>query len=175
MVEGPVSDSRDVVLARVRAALGTPPPSLPEIPRAYGRAVARPLVDLFCERAGEYRAAVRRVAPATLADAVAEATEGLDDDVALTGCTLAIATTGTIVLDDAPRAQTLLPDNHVCVVRADEIVADVPAAIAALEPLARAGRPITFVSGPSATSDIELERVEGVHGPRNLTILVVDD
>ena len=92
MVEGPVSDSRDVVLARVRAALGTPPPSLPEIPRAYGRAVARPLVDLFCERAGEYRAAVRRVAPATLADAVAEATEGLDDDVALTGCTLAIAT-----------------------------------------------------------------------------------
>jgi L-lactate dehydrogenase complex protein LldG len=98
-------------------------------------------------------------------------------DAALTGCALAIAETGTIVLDGGAasgrRALTLVPDHHICVVEARQIVASVPEAIAALEPAAREGRPITFVSGPSATSDIELERVEGVHGPRKLDILVV--
>jgi L-lactate dehydrogenase complex protein LldG len=98
-------------------------------------------------------------------------------DGVLTGCALAIAETGTIVLDGAPasgrRALTLVPDLHVCVVRADQVVADVPGAIAALAPAARAGRPITFISGPSATSDIELQRVEGVHGPRKLDVVVV--
>jgi L-lactate dehydrogenase complex protein LldG len=101
--------------------------------------------------------------------------DGLDG--VLTGCALAIAATGTIVLDGAPasgrRALTLVPDLHVCVVRADAVVADVPAAVEELAPAARAGRPITFVSGPSATSDIELQRVEGVHGPRNLEVVVV--
>jgi L-lactate dehydrogenase complex protein LldG len=97
-------------------------------------------------------------------------------DAALTGCALGIAETGTIVLDGAPlsgrRALTLVPDHHVCVVRAEQVVASVPDAVAALAEAAGEGRPITFVSGPSATSDIELERVEGVHGPRKLDLIV---
>jgi L-lactate dehydrogenase complex protein LldG len=98
-------------------------------------------------------------------------------DGVLTGCALAIAETGTIVLDGGERsgrrALTLVPDYHLCVVEAAAIVAGVPDAIAALADGAREGRPITLVSGPSATSDIELERVEGVHGPRTLDVLVV--
>lgn len=98
-------------------------------------------------------------------------------DGVLTGCALAIAETGTIVLDGSAvcgrRALTLVPDHHVCVVRAAQIVADVPDAIAALRRLDVARRPITLISGPSATSDIELERVEGVHGPRVLDVVVV--
>ncbi len=102
----------------------------------------------------------------------------LDDvDGALTGCALAIAETGTIVLDGSAacgrRALTLVPDHHVCVVRRDQIVAGVADAVSELEDAARGGRPITFVSGPSATSDIELERVEGVHGPRMLDVVVI--
>ncbi len=99
--------------------------------------------------------------------------DGLDG--VLTGCTLAIAETGTIVLaagpDEGRRALTLVPDLHVCVVRESQIVDGVPAAFAALGRLAT--RPLTFVSGPSATSDIELDRVEGVHGPRTLVVLVI--
>jgi L-lactate dehydrogenase complex protein LldG len=99
-------------------------------------------------------------------------------DGVLTGCALAIAETGTIVLDggveSGRRALTLVPDLHVCVVRAGQVHASVPDAVAVLGPAAAEGRPLTFVSGPSATSDIELERVEGVHGPRILIILVVD-
>jgi len=95
-------------------------------------------------------------------------------DGALTGCALAIAETGTLVLDGGTaqgrRALTLLPDLHVCVVLDEQVVADVPDAIAAL---AATRRPVTFVSGPSATSDIELERVEGVHGPRRLEVVLV--
>jgi L-lactate dehydrogenase complex protein LldG len=98
-------------------------------------------------------------------------------DGVLTGCALAIAETGTIVLDGGERsgrrALTLVPDWHICVVESETIVAGVPDAIAALAPAAAEGRPITFVSGPSATSDIELDRVEGVHGPRTLDVLVV--
>jgi L-lactate dehydrogenase complex protein LldG len=98
-------------------------------------------------------------------------------DGVLSGCALAIAETGTIVLDGAAlsgrRALTLVPDLHLCVVREDQVVPAVPDAIAALEPAARDGRPITFVSGPSATADIELNRVQGVHGPRTLDVFVV--
>jgi L-lactate dehydrogenase complex protein LldG len=97
-------------------------------------------------------------------------------DGVLTGCALAIAETGTIVLDGGARsgrrALTLLPDWHVCVVDETAVVAGVPDAIAALVPAAAEGRPITLVSGPSATSDIELDRVEGVHGPHALDVLV---
>jgi L-lactate dehydrogenase complex protein LldG len=94
-------------------------------------------------------------------------------DAVLTGCALGIAVTGTIVLDAGPRqgqrVLSLLPDHHICVVFADQVVDTVPQAFAALDP----SRPLTFISGPSATSDIELNRVEGVHGPRTLDVLLV--
>ena len=104
--------------------------------------------------------------------------ERLDDcDAVVSGCGLAIAQTGTLVLDGGPaqgrRLLSLVPDHHVCVVRADQVVGLVPEAISALAESARQGRPITFVSGPSATSDIELRRVQGVHGPRRLDVLIV--
>jgi L-lactate dehydrogenase complex protein LldG len=191
-----VSDARADVLARVRAALG-PAPAVPDIPRGYRAAGAlAPDVELFCERVGEYRATVHRVAPDGLDaklrelctgrtamppgfpfDAIED--RGLDAreldalDTVVTGCELAIADTGTIVLDGGERsgrrALTLVPDHHVCVVLASQVVASVPDAIAALD----GSRPITFVSGPSATSDIELDRVEGVHGPRRLDVIIV--
>jgi L-lactate dehydrogenase complex protein LldG len=97
-------------------------------------------------------------------------------DAVLSGCALAIALTGTIVLDAGPsqgrRALTLIPDVHICVVVARQIVHGVPEAFAILQRSAANGRPLTLISGPSATSDIELERVEGVHGPRRLEIVL---
>lgn len=101
-------------------------------------------------------------------------------DGVITGCTLGIAETGTIVLTAGPgegrRALTLVPDLHICVVRDSEIVHLVPEAIACLRDLvASARRPVTFISGPSATSDIELSRVEGVHGPRDLVVLILGE
>jgi len=105
--------------------------------------------------------------------------EVLDEsDGVLTGCALGIAQTGTIVLDSGRaqgrRALTLLPDYHLCVVREDQIVGLVPEAFASLEETVKAERrAVTFISGPSATSDIELNRVEGVHGPRTLEVLIV--
>ena len=97
-------------------------------------------------------------------------------DGALTTCAAACAVTGTIALDGGPgqgrRALTLLPDLHVCVVREDQIVETVPELLCRLENAAKEGRPLVLVSGPSATSDIELQRVEGVHGPRRLVVIV---
>ena len=104
--------------------------------------------------------------------------EELDrSDGVLTGCSLGIAQTGTIVLDagegQGRRALTLLPDYHLCVVREDQVVGLVPEAFVKLEDtVTDEGRAITFISGPSATSDIELNRVEGVHGPRTLEVLI---
>ncbi|GGJ66889.1 LutC/YkgG family protein [Deinococcus aquiradiocola] len=99
-------------------------------------------------------------------------------DSVVTSCAVAVARTGTIILDHGPgqgrRALTLVPDLHVCVIHAHQIVPDVLDGVHAVAGAVRAGRPLTWLSGGSATSDIELVRVEGVHGPRTLRVIVVD-
>jgi L-lactate dehydrogenase complex protein LldG len=184
-----MSSAKEEILGRVRAALHDAAPPSP-VPRGYRRAATHDdLVGLFAERVGEYRANVRRATDASRAirEALAEhgaqrvLMPGEDDrlsvheldqlDGVVTGCEVAIAETGTIVLTDAQgrRATTLVPDLHVCVVEAQRVVATVPEAIERLGP--QTG-PVTFIAGPSATSDIELNRVEGVHGPRRLEVIV---
>ena len=190
------STAKADILAAVGNALG-PSPAVPDVSRGYRTAgTLQPDVGLFADRVAEYRATVHRVAAAELGAKLAELSrgrtgvppgfpfDGIEDaglsvaeldalDTVITGCALAIADTGTIVLDGGAesgrRALTLVPDHHICVVRSDQVVASVPDAIAALDPAA----PLTFVSGPSATSDIELDRVEGVHGPRELDVVIV--
>jgi L-lactate dehydrogenase complex protein LldF len=152
--------------------------------RAAAHEIRAVLAEL-CAAAGARRLAI---APDLPAEWRPEGVELIEDtglspheldtvDGALTGCALAIAETGTIVLDGGAgqgrRALTLVPDYHLCVVAADTIAALVPEAVERLEPAVREGRPLTFVAGPSATSDIELNRVEGVHGPRTLHVVVV--
>ncbi|WP_155368196.1 LutC/YkgG family protein [Catellatospora vulcania] len=159
------------------------------------------LLDLLAERLRDYRATVHRCTPGDLDATLAEVTRGwrvavpdssaitvpgavadrpalshadLDGvDAVLTGCAAACADTGTIALDGGAdqgrRALTLVPDRHVCVIHADQVVQTVPELLRRLDPR----RPLTFISGPSATSDIELDRVEGVHGPRTLIAVVV--
>ena len=182
--------ARDEILARVRAALGDAPPVEP-VPRAYRRSTGSG-IETLVERLLDYKAQVHRelrvveelcrgervVVPADLpegwrpAGAVEDrgfSARELDEfDAVVTGCTLAIADTGTIALEGM-RALTLVPDHHVCIVRESQVVDCVPAAFERLDPT----RPLTFVSGPSATSDIELSRVEGVHGPRRLDVLLI--
>jgi L-lactate dehydrogenase complex protein LldG len=96
----------------------------------------------------------------------------------MTASRVGIADTGTIVLDHTPdqgrRALSLVPDLHLCVIRADQVVSDVPEAVQRLKASVRSRQPLTWISGPSATSDIELSRVEGVHGPRNLLIVLAE-
>ncbi len=96
----------------------------------------------------------------------------------VTGSALGIASTGTIILDhrgdQGRRELTLVPDTHVCVIRDDQVVPDVPEAVTRLGAAPHKGQPLTWISGPSATSDIELQRVEGVHGPRTLVVVLVE-
>jgi L-lactate dehydrogenase complex protein LldG len=201
-----VSAARKAILAAVRestAGAATPEPAVRDYRRSGGRSESE-RIELLCDRIADYRASVRRVQASQIAGAIAEITAGrlgvppdlpqpwrpavaVEDhgltpeeldalDGVVTGCTLAIAETGTLVLaggaSEGRRVLTLVPDLHICIVRESQIVETVPEAFAALGALAR--RPLTFVSGPSATSDIELKRVEGVHGPRQLHVLIVD-
>jgi L-lactate dehydrogenase complex protein LldG len=202
-----MSTAKEDILARVRTALGPSPvaPEIPREYRQAGTLPHDGIVDLFCERVAEYQATVHRIDAADVAAAVYAILAGAervgapagfpdlglkviaDDtlttgeldtlDAVVTGSALAIADTGTIVLDSGPasgrRALTLIPDHHVCIVDAATIVPSVPDAVAQLAGAAAEGRPITLISGPSATSDIELDRVEGVHGPRMLDVVVL--
>jgi L-lactate dehydrogenase complex protein LldG len=142
-------------------------------------AVAEVLAAQGARRIGIPRDLDARLRPAgvELVEDDALSPQQLDElDGALTTCAAACAVTGTIALDGGPgqgrRALTLLPDLHICLVREEQIVETVPELIRRLEPAATEGRPLVLVSGPSATSDIELQRVEGVHGPRQLVVIV---
>jgi L-lactate dehydrogenase complex protein LldG len=157
--------------------------------RAVVRVVAEDALAAALREACGRHGASRLVVPADLPEAWRPpdvelvpddglANEALDTvDGVLTGCSAAIAETGTLVLDSGGRqgrrALTLVPDLHLCVVEVDQIVGTVPEAFERLAPAARERRPLTFISGPSATSDIELKRVEGVHGPRRLEVFIL--
>jgi L-lactate dehydrogenase complex protein LldG len=194
--------AREEILGRVRSALGDAGRDPVHVPRGYRERPAREgLLDLFGERVEDYRATVTRCAQDEVVAAVVrllpdgarvllppglpwEVEGTVDDgftaleldefDAVVTAATVAIAETGTIVLTHGPaegrRALSLVPDMHVCIVRADQVVPGVPDAVAAVDPR----RPQTWISGPSATSDIELSRVEGVHGPRTLHVLLIE-
>ena len=178
-------------------------PEVPRTYRRSGDLDQAGCLDLLVDRLLDYKAAVRRCSPTQLVDTLFDALsargtatvvvppglawqlpgaivdDGLtaadvdDVDGVVTACAVAVAETGTIVLDSSPdqgrRMITLVPDYHLCVVRADQVVQTVPEAVARLDP----DRPLTWISGPSATSDIELNRVEGVHGPRTLEVVLV--
>jgi L-lactate dehydrogenase complex protein LldG len=152
-------------------------------PQALPASIAAALTRHSARRVGIPSALERKWIPRGDVEFVADEQLGIETldqlDGVLTGCAAAVAETGTIVLAAGPhegrRALSLVPDLHVCVVGEEQIVETVPEAVDLFGELVRStGVPITLVSGPSATSDIELNRVEGVHGPRTLVVLVVE-
>lgn len=190
--------AREEILARISAA-GVQPVEAARFGSCASIGPRQQIVEQFAEYAADYKANVVRVSRIELGGCLAQMLVGrtvvpgdlpadwcaagerdhgfstleLDQfDSVLTGCALAIAETGTIVLDggfaQGRRALSLLPDHHVCVVFEEQIVDTLPEAIERLD----GTRPLTWISGPSATSDIELSRVEGVHGPRRLEIVI---
>jgi L-lactate utilization protein LutC len=193
--------ARDDILGLVRRALDGVEPAY-AVPVAPRIAPIADVVGHFIERVEDYKAVVERCTAAELAERVAVAlpagarivvpaglsvaVPGADEDAGysaseldafdavVTEARVGIAETGTIVLDHGPgqgrRAISLVPDLHVCIVRTDQVVPDVPDALPLLDP----ANAHTWISGPSATSDIELDRVEGVHGPRTLVVIVVE-
>ncbi|MFB7713365.1 lactate utilization protein C [Streptomyces sp. NPDC056105] len=213
--------SRDIILGRVRRALGDAPRGDAQASyetavdrgyrREHGSRTTEETVELLAENLADYRALVHRCQdeeelpylimrllaargpqyvlvppglppewmaaadPTRVHDRAVSTTHDLDKvGSVVTGCAVAVAETGTIVLDGSPdqgrRRITLIPDHHICVVRVpDQVVSSVPQALERLDPR----RPLTWISGPSATSDIELDRVEGVHGPRTLEVVLV--
>ncbi|MQM26791.1 LutC/YkgG family protein [Glycomyces albidus] len=200
---GAPGGAREEILARMRRALEGASEA-PPVPREYRRALApgTDIVAMLVDRLVDYKANVHHGA-AAITDALAGArrvavpvdfpaqwrlgtaefvedtaltTEELDAvDAVMTGCAAAVAVSGTIMLDageaQGRRALTLVPDHHVVVVRRNQIVGHLAEALPRLDP----GAPQTWISGPSATSDIELQRVEGVHGPRRLDVVILDD
>ena len=147
------------------------PPS--GVPAAVGEALAgrgarRVVVPAGFELPGLDAPGVTLLADDDLPPGALDAADGV-----ITTAALAIAETGTIILDGGPgqgrRALSLVPDYHLCLLRAGQIVGIVPEALDRLPP----GRPYTWISGPSATSDIELDRVQGVHGPRTLEVILI--
>jgi L-lactate dehydrogenase complex protein LldF len=175
------TDDRATLIARFSERVGEYRASV----RSATPTELRPVLGRLCHEAGAERLAVPEDLPSEWRPERIELVQdnGLTPqeldalDGALTGCALAIAETGTIVLDGGAaqgrRALTLVPDYHLCVVRAEAIVATVPEAVERLQPAVERRRPLTFIAGPSATSDIELNRVEGVHGPRTLHVVVL--
>jgi len=201
---GATMTSRDLILGRLRAALGATPTTPGDVPRGYRPAGGAVDLDVLVHRLTDYRATVHRCTDGEVAQVVDAILGGrrvvvppglprhwlpdtvdvlTDDnlpreqiaaaDGVVTAAAVAVAETGTVILDAATdqgrRVITLLPDVHICVLRTDQVVAGVPDALARLDP----HRPLTWISGPSATSDIELNRVEGVHGPRHLHVVII--
>jgi L-lactate dehydrogenase complex protein LldG len=193
----------DVLARIRTARAGASVPPIPRDYHQAGRLApgSAEAVDLLEDRLLDYKASVHRCSAEDVAGVIAELTAaervvvptGLPDgwaraatvddgmsapnldafDAVVTTAAGACAETGTIVLDTSAgqgrRALSLVPDHHVCIVRASQVVHSVPELVAALDPT----HPLTFVSGPSATSDVELQRVEGVHGPRRLDVVLL--
>jgi L-lactate dehydrogenase complex protein LldG len=216
-----MTDARQAVLGRIRAALGVSAADdevrceYAAIPRTYvrtGQLDAGARLRLFAERLRDYDAVVRETGEDGARDAIrtsiadgagrfvvaegfpaellpsgvaftAEAQTSIADLDACAGaitiCAVAIASSGTIVLThgagEGARRLTLVPDRHVCVVRAAQVVETMPEAMDRLAPLgaSKSAARLTFISGPSATADIEMTRIRGVHGPRHLEVILV--
>lgn len=190
-------DSKELILSRIRSAAVNP------VQHERVPVQRQPVsLDAFVERVEDYRATVHRTTRNGIDSLLASLCEkkqcltpeefefflfqaqgdkGYSHaelarfDTTITMCAVGIEESGTIVLDSGPdqgrRAITLIPDHHICIIRADQIVATLEEALQRLDPT----RPLTFISGPSATSDIELVRVEGVHGPRQLDVILLED